>query len=353
MKKLIKTFLRTWFAIKSIEFRSIFSRLDKNSDNIVILYPNFPKGILRYFYADALVNDVALVNATAQNVGSLRIKIGTRNLNKLIEKNIFLNVSNRYNSHGFRNYANSLKYFILQLEDQANRVFPNSYEVEWWENKVFMHREFDKIGIKTPETTIIDLDNLDINLLPYAYPFLIKEIHSAGSNGVHKVNTIEDVKNIIYNDKIRKSNRYLLLQKLLNMDRDLRVIVVGDKIVLHYWRINATKEWQPTSTKHGSTVDFDFFPEEWRAHIIAEFQKLKITTGAFDLVWENNDYSQTPFVLEISPSYQPNPVPLKNLKTSYGAYKSGFSFFDSWDARFVVVVQRIKNELVAAWLKKP
>ena len=30
------------------------------------------------------------------------------------------------------------------------------------------------------------------------------------------------------------------------MKRDLRVIIVNDEIVLHYWRINNSAEWKPT-----------------------------------------------------------------------------------------------------------
>ena len=72
-------------------------------------------------------------------------------------------------------------------------------------------------------------------------------------------------------------NKKLILQRLLNMRRDLRVILVGNEIILHYWRINLSDEWKPTSTGFGSQVDFENFPENWRSWIIDSFNKLKIS----------------------------------------------------------------------------
>ena len=143
-----------------------------------------------------------------------------------------------------------------------------------------------------------------------------------------------------------KENKTIILQKLLNIKRDLRVIVVGDKIMLHYWRINNDDEWKPTSTSFGSTVDFEYFQEHWRARIMEIFKKLKITTGAFDFAWENDDLDTEPLVLEVSSSYSPNPKVNPNSKLSYGEYKHTIAY----DREYVKIVYKIQKEYVKTCL---
>lgn len=351
MNKILKTILRTWLTLRSIKFSAIRKKYKKNTKVIVLIYPNFPKDILRYFYSDAFVNDTALINAVANNYQNFKIKIGIKKSEHIKDATVFLNVSNRYNSKGLVNYCEALTNYITQLQQNNNVVYPSINNVLYWENKKYMHEQFEKLQIKSPKTTIIATNTFQQEPKPNSYPFLVKEVHSAGSLGVYKIESEKEYNKIISDPSICKRNEHLLVQELLNMDRDLRVIIIGSEIVLHYWRINKSKEWKPTSTKHGSDVDFNFFPEKWRKHIVEEFKKLSITTGAFDLVWVNNDYTQAPYILEVSPSYQPNPKPPQNLKVSYGQYKAGFRINDSWDKRFIEVVNELKNNLIQVYKK--
>ena len=117
-----------------------------------------------------------------------------------------------------------------------------------------------------------------------------------------------------------KENEVLIKQQLINMRKDLRVILVGGEIVHYYWRINLSGEWKPTSTSFGSKVDFGNFPEQWRQHIIDTFKKLELTAGAFDITWEGDDLSQEPLYLEVSPVFQPNPK-IEMRDKSYAYFK--------------------------------
>jgi glutathione synthase/RimK-type ligase-like ATP-grasp enzyme len=346
IQQVFKIIQRTLLTIASIKGSLWIQKHQKTSENIVLIYPDFPNNFLKYFYSDAFINDIALINAVASQLDSFRLKIG-KNFEP-IKKNIYLNINNRYATKD-ENYADAVYNYTLALS-QKNNVFPKPHEVLFWENKVFMHRKFDELGISTPKTAIIPLSKSFQLPEGFAFPCLLKEVHSAGSNGVYKVNNVEEGEKIrarLYAENPQYKD--ILLQSLLTMDRDLRVILIGNEVVLHYWRINLGKEWKPTSTKHGSGVDFQFFPNEWKSHIIETFNKLGITTGAFDLVWEHNDYTKPPVILEVSPSYQPNPTPPSQLSVSYGKYKSGFRLFDSWDTRFLKEVNRLKTKLIAQY----
>ncbi|WP_264291210.1 hypothetical protein [Aliarcobacter butzleri] len=38
-------------------------------------------------------------------------------------------------------------------------------------------------------------------------------------------------------------------------------------------------------------------------------EKFNLDTGAFDIAWNNDDLNTEPYFLEVSPFYQPNPIP--------------------------------------------
>ena len=129
--------------------------------------------------------------------------------------------------------------------------------------------------------------------------------------------------------------------------------MVGKSIVHFYWRINKSKEWKPTSTGQGSEVDFITFPEQWREWIVEQFQKLNITTGAFDIAWQNDDLSNIPLILEVSPFYQPNPIPKLNQNLiNYGKWKKSVSLKDSYQIAMVDIIFRIQEFFVEEFINK-
>jgi hypothetical protein len=150
---------------------------------------------------------------------------------------------------------------------------------------------------------------------------------------------------LLDSEKYKIENKIIIKQELVNMRKDLRVILVGDEIVHYYWRINKSKDWKPTSTSFGSEVDFDNFPEHWRKHILDTFKKLNLTTGAFDITWQNDDLDSVPLYLEVSPVYQPNPKIELNGK-EYAYYKKSFSPFNAYDRKFVELIFNIKQKQI-------
>ncbi|MEE9438572.1 MAG: ATP-grasp domain-containing protein [Saprospiraceae bacterium] len=352
LNKILKTIQSFLYAVGSFSFLTILKKHNRKSSNCVLVYPDFPRDIIKYFYSDGFINDLALINAVAIHDENFKIKIGKNKTRKWQNNNIYYNMSNRFRKPQSIDYTQDLYHFVKDLED-SNICFPNSSEVLWWENKSFMHKEFDKNGIKCPKSKIMEVTEVTKNeTLDFSLPFLVKEVHSAGSLGVHKINSYQELEFIMQEIINRGENEEVIIQELLEMDRDLRAIVVGEEVVLHYWRINKGKEWKPTSTRHGSDVDFITFPEEWKTHIIGLNKKLKLTAGAYDLVWVGNDYSVEPYVLEVSPSFQPNPKPPSNLTKSYGKWKSGFNLLRGYPVRFVKVVNSIKYKLVISYKKQ-
>ncbi len=340
MRKLIRKALRVYFLFSQTSFAG---KTNKPSD-IILWIPH--RGV-RYFFSDTAVYDYAIADALSRRGIKYNIKKG-KDIGSLYGKTVFLSYSRNYLfEYSFMDYPANMSFLINQLEKQSNRVYPSSNEVALWENKTLMHKKFDDLNIPCPETTLY-FSKQQLQKLDTSEPFLIKEEHSASSKGVHKIENKEALERLLDKEFFER-NETVIVQKLLNMRRDLRVILVNDKIVHHYWRINHSKEWKPTSTGRGSSVDFESFPEKWSSFIIEKFKQLDIVTGAFDIAWENDDLENTPMILEVSPAYQLNPVTaVKEDLEQYGSYKKKLYFSKkSYDYQFIKQSFTVYRSIVA------
>jgi len=352
LTKVLKTAVKLFFTIKFFPFREAYRKHSKSSKNVILVYPNKWKNALQYLYSDALTNDLALIKAVMSLQGNFRIQFGQRNMDRILDSIVYFNISGRYNIYGYRNYTKAVMHFVEHMESQGNKTIPSMRDVSLWENKVYMHQEFDRLGIKSPKTYIYNLH--EGGPLPQIdYPYLIKEVHSKGAEGIYKVKSLTEAKSIVNNKAIKNRNSHLLFQRLLSIDRDVRIVCIGDEIAYHHWRLNDdVEEWEPTTYKKGKKGDFGNFPKEWREHIMQEFAKLDVSTGGFDMAWEDNDYSQAPYILEISPAYFPNPKPPEHIKIPYGDYKHRLKLIDSWEKYYVLQADRIKKMIVKTNLEK-
>lgn len=309
-----------FLAIRKIIFliylysKTNFKGISKKKETDIILWT--PKFNWRYYFSERLIIDLGLINALSNKSIEFQRKKDL-NITGISNKIILMPYDKFDHVFGLWDYTKQQHLILSELNKQGNITYPTLNEYLFWENKDYMHEKFDILKIPHPKTMI--LDSLEeLNTLNIDYPYLIKEIHSCSANGVHKVSNCNDL-NLL---KETLSNTTFLVQELLNMRKDLRVTIVGQEIVHYYWRINNESEWKPTSTGHGSSVKFDEFPVHWKDFILEQFEKLNITTGAFDIAWRDDDINTTPLFLEVSPTYQLNPITsnIKYLK-NYGNYK--------------------------------
>jgi glutathione synthase/RimK-type ligase-like ATP-grasp enzyme len=318
-----------------------------NSRAVIIVW--IPSGSLKYFGSDAFIWDMATLAGIQGEGMEFKIVYGKK-IGKYYNKKIFFSLSNSYNIYGFDNYTSILHHITNQLELQGNHIYPKSSETIFWENKAYMHKAFDAAKVNEPKTVIYD--NFDDFLASEMnFPFLIKAEHSCSSEGLYEISSWADIADLVSDEKFVRENKNIIVQELINMRKDLRVILVDNDIVFHYWRINLQEQWKPTSTSYGSKVDFDSFPEQWRWHIIKTFKSLNLTTGAFDITWENDDLNTEPIYLEVSPFYQPNPK-MDCRNKAYAFYKQHFNVLNSWDRKYVDLVFNIKQKQVTAYLKE-
>ncbi|WP_162846425.1 ATP-grasp domain-containing protein [Flavobacterium dankookense] len=324
---------------------------DKNADTIIWIKTNPFTTLLRYLKHNDLLSDFALIESIAIRNIPFKIVIGN-NIGKYNNKTIFYTVSENCNPYKVANYSATLFHTVHELENQGNKLFPETSEIEYWENKAFMQEQFLKLGINHPKTIILNR-NYSINELDnLQFPALIKEIHSAGSRGITKVNSKEDLlKNL---DKIwAKGHSKTIVQKLVDMRRDLRVVILNGEVISFYWRVNSSKEWKPTATSFGNTTEFGNFPEQWKSLFIDFLHKMNLPTGAFDITWEKDDLNSQPLVLEVSPSYQLNPsLPERYKSITYKEYKKKLFVSDAYYKEYVDIVFNCRKQITNYYFNK-
>lgn len=336
------------YALITTNWISFFKFYSRNANHVLWVFPTFPSVLtFKYILTAGSLRDIALIKAFLKLKIPFRLILG-KSIGGLRGKHIFFTTSEYYNYFEFSNHNFILHSIISQLELQNNYCYPSSKEVKFWENKKYMHQMFLQKNINHPKTWLSDFDK--INLDSVKFPLLLKLLHTNASKGMVQIKNKEDFISIIQ-DHLKKGVSDFMIQELLPMSRDLRVIVIGDKIILHYWRINESKEWKPTSTSHGSNVDFKFIPEKWVENFIETLKKLELRTGAFDITWLNDDLNTAPFYLEVSPGYLPNPeLPSLSKFSSYASYKKSIFNSNPYFKSKVDVIDNVNFTLVKYYL---
>ena len=329
----------------------IIRQHDRSSDTVIWLHHRYPESWLGFLAAgDSFLNDAALINAIVETGARFRFVSGP-NIGGLVNSTVIYSIG-EFNPARSVNYSASLVAALRELEAQGNTLYPSADEAEYWENKMFMHRRFDELGIKAPPTVLVERDTDVGRALAdagFEFPLLVKEPHSCQSHGLHPVDSLADLERVRV-ELAEGGNYEFIVQRILDMRRDLRVTMIGGEIVHHYFRINFSEEWKPTTTRAGSQADFDTFPEQWRGTFEEAMAKLGMRNGAFDICWDHDDLDSEPYFLEVSPAYTPNPPPPPSFAgRPYSDFKAQLTGPDSFPGVFADLVFELHRKVVRAW----
>jgi len=346
---LIYQLVLIFFLIKKIPFNSIKKKYNKNSSNVIWLFPQFPFGFFRYFGSAAIFQDAALIYSLVNEIDDFRIFIGPK-IGKLRNINFFYSFTDKFNPFGFESNSRFLSKTLSILENQGCKLFPKLQELELWEDKKLMYEKFEKFDIPFPRTTIIDTFEEESKIFEkiseHNFPLLIKEHFGNHSKGIFHISNIEEFKTKLKKLKARKVTNFAV-QELLNDDNDYRIIVIGNKVVQTYRRDKKeSKEWVTTSTSNGSVIDFSSIGQELENKFIDFNKDLNLTNAAYDASIANSKI----IVFEVSSSYLTNPEPPKNfLNKPYINFKKSLLEFPKsrveivFSLRSLWVKEQLKN----------
>ena len=270
---------------------------------------------------------------------------------QVFDKSVGWIVPGRLVSPPLWDYSRQVYEFAAGLERQGNRLFCSSDETLYWENKAYMHARFAETGVPTPQTRLLTEETWQSSDFDIE-PVLLKEEHSAGSSGIHFFERAPAAQKFVKKYAFRPGETLIMQEVVPGATKDMRVTMVGATMIpeASYWRIRSndavsSAEWTTTATTYNSIVDHDDIPEAVEELAAGWLRKLGIRTAGIDLMWVNDDISQVPLVLELSPYYQPNPPkPERYGDWSYKQYKAKPYVRDGYIRRQYVVFRKIIKE---------
>ena len=245
----------------------------------------------------------------------------------LFEKSIVWFLPNMLVAPPLWDYSRQVHEFVVGLERQGNALFCSSDELLYWENKDAMQRTFAETGVPTPETRLLTRDQWRSVAFDLE-PVLLKEEHSAGSEGIHYFSSADEARGFVASYPFRPGETLIMQEAVPGATRDLRLTMIGERMIpsATFWRSKpddgAAGQWTTTASKYGSTIEHRDIPPQALAAGIDVMRKLGLRTAGIDLMWAEDDVSGTPLVLEASPYFQPNPPkPARYERLSYSEYK--------------------------------
>jgi gamma-F420-2:alpha-L-glutamate ligase len=139
-----------------------------------------------------------------------------------------------------------------QLEQLGVEVFNSSLVSEICNNKALTHQYLAAHHIPMLDTLFYSIDILknspSINI-PYNFPFIIKEVSGRGGKQVYYINHADDFQQTVKN--IHSSQ--IIVQKVAtHKGKDLRVFVIGNKVIAAVLRESSTGDFKANYTLGGT-----------------------------------------------------------------------------------------------------
>jgi len=148
--------------------------------------------------------------------------------------------------------------FYADLFDAAGKtIFPSYHTYKFAQDKIKQTAMFDLLKIPHPRTRVFYGKRQKEKIGEYfSYPFIAKIARgSAMGRGVYLIKNRQDLEAYL------SLTGPAYIQEYLPIDRDLRVVVIGKRVVHAYWRIAPPGEFK-SNVAAGARVAFEKVPEE-------------------------------------------------------------------------------------------
>ena len=235
--------LIVFYSIIKINWINFFRLKQSNSANAILVWPSYPNDAKEYLFGNNFLNDIAIIAAFVSSNKNFKLCIGFKSAKRFKNKSIFLNGSRLYPSkqNNSENYQEAFLHCVKDL-NLLNKTIPSLEDCALWENKEWMHKFLNEKEIYSPKT-ITASDYTEIESIDLKFPIIYKPTHSAGGNGILKFESEDDCTQYL---SVNKSKNFLL-QEWVDIKKDLRLVFIDNKLVLHYMRINTEADWKANS----------------------------------------------------------------------------------------------------------
>jgi ribosomal protein S6--L-glutamate ligase len=176
----------------------------------------------------------------------------------------------------------------------GKRVFPSYHTYKYTMDKIKQTALFNLLEIPHPRTRVF-YGSYQKSRIPnyFSFPFVAKIPRgSALGRGIYLIHNEAELAEY---SQFRSPG---YIQEYLEMDRDLRVVVIRGKPIHAYWRIAPPGEFR-TNVSRGATISFEDIPEEGVAFAVKIARLCQFDDVGLDICYSRGQY----WVLEANMKY--------------------------------------------------
>lgn len=173
-------------------------------------------------------------------------------------------------------------------------TFPSFHTYKFAMDKIKQTAVFHMFGIPHPKTRVFYGKKQKKNILDFfCFPFIAKKARgSAKGKGIFLIKNTDTLSTYL------KDYSPAYIQEYLPIDRDMRIIIIGKKIRLAFWRIAGSDNFK-TNLSQGGVVCFDPLPQEALDLALMTALKCGWDDVGIDIMMHNGQ----PYVLEGNMKY--------------------------------------------------
>lgn len=202
------------------------------------------------------------------------------------------------------------------------KIFPSIGSYHLGHDKVEMTRVLQAVfpaNIPYTKITSSKIGVIDEINEEFCLPFVAKEIRNSMGQGVYLIENQSQLREYV------QRNEVLYIQEKLPINRDLRVVYVGDDVLTAYWRI-APKGGFHNNIARGGAYSFEDIPAEALELVKKVAGKLGINHAGFDVAVVDNEY----YILEFNVMFGNDvinqmDIPLRQVIYDYIMNNFGFN----------------------------
>ena len=185
--------------------------------------------------------------------------------------------------------------FYAELFDTVGKkTFPSYHTYKFVQDKIKQTALFDLLGIPHPKTRVYYGRRQKGRITDqFKFPFIAKVPRgSAMGRGVFLIRNTEELERYV------ERSHPAYIQEYLCIDRDIRAVVIGNRIVHAYWRLNPPNDFR-SNVALGGRISLEAIPETALALALNTARRCGWDDVGIDLCAGNGDY----VVLEANMKY--------------------------------------------------
>ena len=184
------------------------------------------------------------------------------------------------------------------IESYGIRLFNSADSIDICDDKAKTYTTLIQKGFSMPKTTVIPMsyfpvdwfsnDILESICNTYTFPIILKECYGSFGEQVFLLNNTDELK-----EKMATlGNKPMIIQEFVesSFGRDIRINVVGDKVVASMYRYSVNGDFRANITSGGKMKSYEPTPEQ-ETMAISACKAIGLDFGGVDILFGENDSS--------------------------------------------------------------